>query len=237
MARPIRLLMVAGKWHTATMCGRYLMTSPVEAMRQLFQFDQLPNIAPNYNVAPTQEMPIVRRKMGDRRRELVTARWGFIPHWADGPKMRYSTINARSEKAAKSPVYRDAFRKWRALVPADGYFEWKGEGKEKEPYLIRMKGGGLFAFAGLWSIWSSPKGEDILSYTIMTTEPNELMAEIHNRMPVILATDDHERWLDAGADPAEILKPCPSDWLEAYPVDKRVGHVKNNDAELIEPLR
>ena len=218
------------------MCGRYVFTSPLEAIQRMFNFDQMPNLAPNYNVAPTHEMPIIRRKKGDRRNELAIARWGLIPHWAKDMKIAYSTINARSETAASKPAFRDAFKSRRALIPADGYFEWKRDGKQKQPYLIRMKGGGPFAFAGLWAAWRPPEGEEITSYTIMTTEPNELMADIHNRMPVIFGADDHDRWLDLDADPAEVLQPCPSDWLEAYPVDKRVGNVRNNDAELIEPI-
>ena len=133
------------------------------------------------------------------------------------------------------PAFRDAFKKRRCLVPADAFYEWKCVGKKKQPHLIRLKGGGPFAFAGLWSTWRSPEGE-LTSYTIMTTEPNELMAESHNRMPVILGEYDHDRWLDLDAEPADVLKPCPADWLEAYPVDKRVGNVRNNDASLIEPV-
>jgi putative SOS response-associated peptidase YedK len=217
------------------MCGRYVFTSPLEAIQQMFKFDQMPNLGPNFNVAPTHEMPIVRRRKGDRRNELAIARWGLIPHWAKDAKIAYSTINARSETAATKPAFREAFKSRRALIPADGYFEWVRDGKEKQPHLIRFKDGGPFAFAGLWSTWQSPEGE-VTSYTIMTTEPNELMAEIHSRMPVILGEDDHDRWLDLDADPGDVLKPCPTDWLETYPVDKRVGNVRNNDAGLIEPL-
>jgi len=218
------------------MCGRYVFTSPLEAIQQMFKFDQMTNLGPNFNVAPTHEMPIVRRRKGDRRNELVMARWGLIPHWAKDAKIAYSTINARSETAATKPAFRDAFKRRRCLVPADAFYEWKREGKGKQAHLIKLKGGSPFAFAGLWSTWRSPEGEDIASYTIMTTEPNDLMATLHNRMPVILGTDDHDHWLDLDTDPAGVLKPCPSDWLEAYPVDKRVGNVRNNDASLIEPL-
>ena len=217
------------------MCGRYVFTSPLEAIQLLFRFDQMTNLGPNYNVAPTHEMPIVRRRKGDRRNELAIARWGLIPHWAKDTKIAYSTINARSETAATKPAFRDAFKKRRCLVLTDAFYEWKRDGKEKQPHLIRMKGGGPFAFAGLWSTWQSPEGE-LTSYTIMTTEPNELMAEIHDRMPVILVEDDHDRWLDLDADPADVLMPCPANWLEAYPVDKRVGNVRNNDSGLTEPL-
>ena len=218
------------------MCGRYLFISPLESVQRMFKFNQMSNLGPNYNVAPTHEMPIVRRQKDDHGNELAIARWGLIPHWAKDLKIGYSTINARSETAASKPAFRDAFKKRRCLVLADGLFEWQRNGKDKTPYLIRLKGGGPFAFAGLWSTWRPPEGEELTSYTIMTTEPNELMAEIHNRMPVILGVDDHDRWLDLDADPAKVLKPCPADWLEAFPVDKRVGNVRNNDAALIEPL-
>ncbi len=202
----------------------------------MFRFEQNLNLGPNYNVAPTHEMPIVRKQKDGDDRELAIARWGLIPHWAKDRKMAFSTINARSETAASKPTFRDAFKRRRCLVPADGFYEWKRDGEEKQPHLIRMKGGGLFAFAGLWSFWRSPEGEDVTSYTIMTTEPNELVSGIHNRMPVILAEDGCGRWLDVGADPADVLLPCPSDWLEAYPVDKRVGNVRNNEAGLVDPI-
>lgn len=218
------------------MCGRYLFMSPLEAVQRMFKFDQMTNLGPNYNVAPTHEMPIVRRKKVDRGNELAIARWGLIPHWAKDLKIAYSTINARSETAANKPAFRDAFKTRRCLVVADGFFEWQRDGKDKTPYLIRLKGSGPFAFAGLWSTWSPSEGEELTSYTIMTTEPNEMMAEIHNRMPVILGVNDHDRWLDLDADPVDVLKPCPADLLEAFPVDKRVGNVRNNDADLIKPL-
>jgi len=207
------------------MCGRYLFISPLEAVQRLFKIEDRPNLGPNYNVAPTHEMPIIRND------GLAMARWGLIPHWAKDQRIGYSTINARSETAASKPAFRDAFKKQRALVLSDGFFEWRRDGKEKWPHLIWLKGGGLFAFAGLWSRWN-----DVTSFTIMTTEPNDLVAEIHSRMPVIIGPEDHDRWLDLDADPAEVLKPCPADWLEMYPVDKRVRNVGNNDAALIEPL-
>ena len=232
----VRLPLPEHPCSTASMCGRYVFTSPLEAIQQMFRFDQMANLGPNYNVAPTHDMPIVRRKNGDRSNELIMARWGLIPHWAKDKKIAYSTINARSETAATKPAFRDAFKRQRCLVPADAFIEWRRDGKEKWPHLIRLKGGGPFAFAGLWSSWCSPEGEDIESYTILTSEPNDFMARIHNRMPVILGQDDHDRWLDLDADPADVLKPCPADWLEAYPVDKRIGNVRNNDPDLIRPI-
>jgi putative SOS response-associated peptidase YedK len=161
---------------------------------------------------------------------------GLIPHWAKDKKIAYSTINARSETAATKPAFRDAFKRQRCLVVADAIYAWRRDGEEKWPQLIRLKGGGPFAFAGLWSTWRSPEGEDIESYTIMTTEPHDFMARSHNRMPVILGQDDHDRGLDLDADPTHVLKPCLADWLEAFPVDKRVGDVRNNDPDLIRPI-
>ncbi len=200
----------------------------------MFRVQQNLNLRPNYNVAPTHEMPIIRRTKEGEGREMAIARWGLIPHWAKDMKSAYSTINARSETAASKPTFREAFKKRRCCVPADGFYEWQRDGKDKIPHLIRPRDGGPMAFAGLWSLWTSPDGEAVQSFTIMTTEPNELMQAIHNRMPVILGEEARDAWLDLDADPDEILKPCPSDWLEAYPVDKRVGNVRNNDAGLIE---
>ena len=213
------------------MCGRYLLTSPLDAIRHLTLFDQSPTLHPNYNVAPADEMPIIRRKKGDRRCELAIARWGLIPRWAKDDKIANSTINARAETAASERAFHNAFTRQRCLIPADGFYEWAREGKIHQPYLIRMKGGGVFVFAGLWSFW-----RDVTSFTIMTTEPNDLVAKVRDRMPVILGRDDYDRWLDLDADPTVVLKPCPSDWLEAYPVDHRVGNLRNNDAALIEPI-
>jgi len=217
------------------MCGRYVFTSPAEAIQAMFKFGLPLNYPPNYNVAPTHEMPILRRAK-DGGGEMFKARWGLIPHWAKDTKVAYSTINARSETAASKPAFRDSFKRKRALIPADAFYEWKRDGKDKQPHLIRMKGGGPFTLAGLWSTWRSPEDEEITSFTIMTTEPNGFMAEIHNRMPVILGEEARSRWLDTDEDPTSVLRPCPSEWLEAYPVDRRVGNVRNNDAELIEPI-
>jgi putative SOS response-associated peptidase YedK len=218
------------------MCGRYLITTPVEAMQQLFLFNERLNIAPSYNVAPTRDMPIVRCANAGDDRELINARWGLIPFWAKDEKIGYKTINARSDTVASKPAFRDAYKKRRCLVPANGFYEWKKEGKDKQPFLVRLKGGELFAFAGLWSWWRSPAGDEITSYTIITTEPNRLCAEIHNRMPVILSLKHHTQWLDPKADSADLLKPYPAAEMEAFPVSKRVGNARNNDASLIEPI-
>lgn len=236
---PLGLAVRIRRGKIPTMCGRYLITTPLEAIQQMFNFEERLNIPPNYNVAPTHEMPIVRAYAGGQERELTKARWGLIPFWAKDTKIGYSTFNARADTVAKKPAFRDAYKKHRCLVPANGFYEWQKVGKsktDKQPYLIRLHGGELFAFAGLWSWWENPDGEEITSYTIITTEPNEMVKPIHNRMPVILSPANYNRWLDPNQDGANLLKPFPAEEMEAYAVNKRVGLVKNNDPELIEPI-
>ena len=218
------------------MCGRYLITTPVEAIRQIFQVDQRPNLAPRYNVAPTQSVPIVRR--GASGRELVTVRWGLVPFWAKDLKIGAKMINAKAETVAEKPAFRDGFKRKRCLVLADGFYEWKKIEGGKQPYLIRLKTAEPLAFAGLWADWKDKdSGERIESCTIITTEPNALMATIHNRMPAILPPDAYDLWLDPeAANGRTLLGPFPAEAMEAYPVSPRVGNVKNDDAALIEPI-
>ncbi len=183
------------------MCGRYSITKPVEAMRQLFDFaGPLPNLPARYNVAPTQEVPIIRSQGGDGDggggRALAMLRWGLIPFWAKEPSIAYRMINARAETVATKPAFRAAFRARRCLVPADGFYEWQKRGRAKQPFRIVLKGEALFAFAGLWERWSGGEGEVIESCTIIVTEANELLRPIHDRMPVILDPADLGAWLD-----------------------------------------
>jgi putative SOS response-associated peptidase YedK len=216
------------------MCGRYLLTSPVDLLRQLFRFMERPNLGPRYNIAPSQEVPIVRLSREGARRELIQVRWGLVPYWADDIRIGNRLINARAETIARTPAFREAYERRRCLVPADGFYEWRKEGKQKQPLLIRRKDRVPFAFAGLWERWRQPDGQILRSCTIATCPPNELVAEVHNRMPVILAAEDHDRWLDpaAGAGRA-LLRPCPADWLEALPVSPRVNSPANDDPECL----
>lgn len=214
-----------------------MMTSPVEAMQKLFDFPERPNLPPRYNVAPSQDVPIVRRTRDGTTRELALVRWGLVPHWADDPKIGYRMINARAESVATRPGFREAFRKRRCLVPANGFFEWEKRGKTKQPWLIRPKGGGLMAFAGLWEVWRDPDGEPLHSCAIVTGRPNEVAGRFHDRMPVILDPAHYDDWLRADPEEARaLLVPCPDDWLEAYPVSRRVNSPDNDDPEVIEPL-
>jgi putative SOS response-associated peptidase YedK len=218
------------------MCGRYLLTTPVDALRELFLFMERPNLQPRYNVAPTQDVPIVRLSREGDRRELILVRWGLVPYWADDIAIGNRLINARAETVQKTPAFREAYQRRRCLVPADGFFEWQKDGKVKPPLLVRRKDRAPFAFAGLWERWKQPDGEVLRSCTIITCPPNELVAPVHNRMPVILDASDHGRWLDPEAGGQALLKPCPAEWLEAIPVSPRVNSPQNDDPACIAPL-
>jgi putative SOS response-associated peptidase YedK len=222
------------------MCGRFLLHSPLAELQRAFRFAGRPNLEPRFNVAPTQRVAIVRLAAGDggtSRRELALVRWGLVPAWAKDPAIGSRMINARAEGIAGKPAFRAAFRQRRALVPADGFYEWKRmEGGRKQPMLVRRRDRRPFAFAGLWESWRGPDGAPLETMTIVTTEPNGLMAGIHDRMPVILGEDDHEAWLDPGRPGgAALLRPCPAGWLEAVPVSTRVNSPRNDDAALVEP--
>jgi putative SOS response-associated peptidase YedK len=220
------------------MCGRYSMTLPLEAVRQWFPFRGAPNLAPRYNVAPTQEVPILIVR--DGKTEVVMARWGLVPSWAKEIGVK-PLINARAETVAERPAFRAAFRARRCLVPTDGFYEWQASEKgPKQPYRIRRPDGGLFAMAGIYEVWQPPEGgAPLISFAVLTTDANKTLAPIHTRMPVILDDADRELWLTAGeGDMAKLhalLRPAPDDALEAYPISTRVNRVANDDAEIWEP--
>lgn len=228
------------------MCGRYSITMPPEAMRDLFRFEGLPNLPPRYNVAPTQDVPVVRPGEGaGRARELAMLRWGLVPSWSKGTAdeilSKSPLINARGESVAQKPSFRSAFARRRCLLPADGFYEWRAMGKgPKQPYHIHRADGRPIAFAGIWDSWSAPDGSDLESVAIVTTNANEALKIIHPRMPVILDEDDFEAWLDTEATEPDaattFLKPAPDDLLVADPVSRDVNKVSNNDPSLIEPV-
>ena len=220
------------------MCGRYTLTVPVEILAEEFGVTgPLPEVPPSYNIAPTQEVAAVLADDGERRLEML--RWGLIPSWADDPGIGSRMINARSETVPEKPSFRRAFKERRCLIPADGFYEWKTTGNGKQPYYIRMEGGRPFAFAGLWESWRGSR-EEIRSCTILTTEANDRVSNIHHRMPVILAPEDHGLWLDPDireADPLlPLLAPYPDDVMEAYPVSRFVNRPTNDDPRCVEPL-
>jgi len=221
------------------MCGRYVVTTPGEVLAELFELDEKPHLAPRFNVAPTQEVAIVRRRDGGGR-ELALVHWGLIPFWARERAIGNKLINARAETLAEKPSFRDSFRKRRCLVPADGFYEWQRTDGRKQPWLLRLRGGQPFAFAGLWSSWSDRATDrTVESCTIVTTTPNELAATVHSRMPVILSREAHGAWLDPAAEPGALtglLAPYPAGEMEAYSVSTWVNSPAHDDPRCVEPL-
>lgn len=224
------------------MCGRYYRRSDKQRIAEAFRAG-LPTtfeILPSYNVAPQSFQPIVRLNHDTQERELAQLRWGLIPFWAKDAKLGYSTINAKSETVATSAMFREPLKRRRCLVPADGFYEWqKLDAKNRQPWAIGLADGSLFAFAGLWDRWIDKTTQQPLeTYTILTTEANELTAPIHNRMPVILAPRDYERWLapsDPARPPVDLLRPRLAEEMAVWKVGAAVGNVRNNDPALCNP--
>ncbi|MEM7662774.1 MAG: SOS response-associated peptidase [Pseudomonadota bacterium] len=225
------------------MCGRFfrhdVSWAEYHSALSLIEPDQPDLFGSAYNVAPTQVAPIFRRD-DDAPDQLVvsSARWGLVPYWwrKDLKEMKFSTFNARSEGLKASKVFRQPYQKKRALVPLSGFYEWKGPKGQKQPYAIGLRNRRWFAVAGLWSR-ALINDQPLESFTILTTEPNDLMADIHNRMPVILRPEDYGRWLDPEIDdPAELLKPYEAAEMDAWPVGKAVGQVRNQGPNLIKPV-
>lgn len=226
------------------MCGRYNIIPDPEAWITAFSLPEatgkeINDLAPNYNVAPTQTAPIVRYQHETDERELVLVHWGLVPFWAKDQSIGNRLINARGETVAEKPAFRMAFRKRRCLVPANGFYEWRKSDAGKQPMLIRMKDESPFALAGLWESWINPDDEiEMHSCTIITTKANDFMTPIHNRMPVILDPNDYIRWLEPNNGRGEtLLQPCPDEWLEAYPVSTCVNNSRHNDLKCIEPIK
>src|SRR5262245_19593153 len=226
------------------MCARYTLRTPLAVLAKQFEFDldeAVPNFGPLFDVPPTTDLPTVRLRES-RKRELTLLHWGLIPAWAKDTKLAYSTINARADSVATKPAFRAAFKKRRCLILADGYYEWLRQGKAKLPYLYEVDGGQPFAFAGLWEAWRGAEGSDSLpleSCSLITTDANELAAQVHNRMPVILDPADYGRWLDPNVqDPSELLPllaPLPAERMTARPVSTFVNNVKNQGPQCVEP--
>lgn len=220
------------------MCGRYAVTTVPEAMRALFRYLNQPNFPARYNIAPTQPVPIVRIFEGQR--EFALARWGLIPSWVKDPRGFSLLFNARGESAAEKPAFRNAMKRRRCLFPADGFYEWKQDGKTKQPYFVRLKGGGPMAFAGLWESWMGPNGEEVETAAIVTTAASRSIAHIHDRMPVIVPPEAFDFWLDPNVDAemaAAVIAPAPDGLLESYPVSNAVNRTANDTPDLLEPLR
>src|SRR5262252_5648794 len=220
------------------MCGRYLITSAPEAFRRLFGYPEQPNFPPRYNVAPTQPVPIVRLHEGARQFTLV--RWGLIPPWVEDPRKLSLLINARSESVNDKPAFRNAMRRRRCLLPADGFYEWKVEGTRRRPHVVRPKDRGPIAFAGLWETWMGPNGEEMETAAIVTKPADRELTHLHDRMPVIVPPDAFDFWLDGSKVDAmtatALFAPGRAGLLEAYEVSPAVNSADNDNPTLIEPL-
>jgi len=225
-----------------TMCGRFARKSTQEVLADWFglELEEMPWFAPSYNAAPQSVQPAVRLNHDSGRREVALLRWGLVPFWAKDAKIGYNTINARAEDVASKPAFREALKKRRCLVPADAFYEWQRlDAKSKRPFAFALASGEPYAFAGLWESWRPKEGAPLETFTILTTDPNQLMEPIHNRMPVILEPKDYDRWLDPGdpaRPPVDLLRPYAAERMKAWPVSDRVGNVRNNGPELLDVL-
>ncbi len=232
------------------MCGRYTVTNPSDLLEELGVETTEP-LEASYNVAPTQKVPVVRAvrdavategspAAGETAREALNLRWGLIPFWAKDIKIGSRMINARSESVATKPAFRNSLRRKRCAILADGFYEWKKVEGGKQPYLIHLKDRRPFVFAGLWDRWSKGPIDPIESFTILTTSPNDKVAELHNRMPVILTPEAIDLWLDPTVDDAsrlvKVLMPYDAEQIEFFPVSKMVNRPSNNVAQCVEPI-
>lgn len=222
------------------MCGRFTQTATSEVMAQEFDVAVPSLFTPRYNIAPSQPVVAVRIEAETTTRQLVLLRWGLIPSWAKDPKIGHQCINAKSETVAAKPAFRSAFKKRRCLIIATGFYEWQVRGAGKQPMWIGLRSQQPFAFAGLWEQWQPPDGAVIESCTILTTEPNELLRPIHNRMPVILDPTAYDQWIDPTVQQAEplkaLLRPYPSEELTAYAVSTLVNNPRHDAPDCLEPV-
>jgi len=222
----------------AGMCGRYTLKTPPVALADLFGLASPPEVTPRFNVAPTQMVLCVRQQDGIPAASML--KWGLIPSWADDPSIGNRLINARSETAAAKPAFRSAFKRRRCLIAADGFYEWqKLDSRRKQPWYFQLRDEEPFAFAGLWETWRDPEGTDVATCTILTTDANDVVAPVHDRMPVILPPERCDLWLDSaiegGAQLRSLLAPSPAREMTAAAVSSRVNSPKNEGPELIVP--
>lgn len=221
----------------SVMCSRYMLVSPADLLAKATGMKVFPLVKPRYNAAPTQSMPVVRVAQGGGR-EAALMRWGLIPSWSKDGRMQSALINARSETVATKPAFRDAFRKRRCIVPADGFFEWKHAGRDRMPWLFESSEGGPICLAGLWESWAGGDAGVLESFTILTTTPNDAVAGFHNRMPVILRRESLDAWLDGAAEDStlrSLMMPAPDGSLRARPVNPLLNSTANDNPACLEP--
>lgn len=221
------------------MCGRYVSFLPPDEIARLFRtVNPVPNIAPSWNLAPSQDSLVVRRHPKSGERHLDVLRWGLLPYFTTDPKRARRPINARAETVARTPLFRDAFAARRCLVPASAFYEWKQvPGAPKQPHAIARADGAPMAFGGLWERWRGPDGQVVRSFAIVTTAANPDVADLHNRMPLIVEPADWPAWLgEVETDPTALLHPSPAGTLRAWPVGSAVNRPENNAPDLLRPV-
>jgi len=223
------------------MCGRYRLGRGKQAFMKVFGASRDDfEWEPRFNIAPTDSVPVIRQHPKDPTRESSIMRWGLIPFWAKSPSIGSRMINARAETAAGKHAFRDCLKSRRCLVPADGFYEWQRTAKSKQPYCFTLADESVFAFAGIWDRWKDGDGKIVKTFSILTTTPNAVTADVHDRMPVVLRAEDYDMWLDPGfqneAEIAELLKPLDANLMRRYPVSSRVNDVKNDDSQCAEPI-
>lgn len=217
------------------MCGRYSLYQPLDALAIILDLESPGfEFEPRYNAAPTQILPII---LNESPHQLSMLRWGLIPSWAKDRAIGNKMLNARAETVLEKPAFRNAFQKRRCLIPVNGFYEWKKTPHGKIPHHITHTTESVMTFAGLWEFWHDPEGRELRTFTILTTEPNEIMAPIHDRMPVIISPADRAKWLDSGTPIEELvamLKPCPANWLKTDEVSTLVNSPAHNGPEILE---
>jgi len=222
------------------MCGRYRLSRSKELLAEHFDVEPDDDWEPRYNIVPTQNVPVIRQHPDEPKRLGSQMRWGLIPFWAKDPSIGFKMINARAETVATMPALRESLRKRRCLIPADAFYEWFKNEKAKTPFCFTMADDSIFAFAGIWGSWRNPEGKAIETCSIITTTPNALLIDIHDRMPVILPDDAYGLWLDPGFQKpdalCDLLKPFNPALMRRFEVSNRVNLVKNDDPECAEPV-
>jgi putative SOS response-associated peptidase YedK len=220
--------------YSLEMCERFYFTAKPAEIKKAFKVDQVPELVPRYNIAPTQSSPIVIAV--GKARELHTARWGLVPSWSRDLSLGSQMADAPAETVEDKPAFRAPFQTQRCLVPASGYYEWRTEGAKKQPYKIALRNRALLAFAGLWEKWAPEIGQPVETFAIITTQANKLVSEVSERMPVIIAPADYQRWLTAPVTMAKKLLIPFTSGMTIAPVSERVNSIKNDDVELLAPL-
>jgi len=221
------------------MCGRYRLARKKEILAEVFELQENEvEWSPRYNIAPGQDVAVIRQDRTRPVRSFGLVRWGLVPSWAKDAKTGYKMINARAETIAEKPAFREPLQSRRCLIPADGFYEWSKSSKGQSPFCLTLADDSVFAFAGIWDRWRNPERELVETCSIITTSANALLSDVHDRMPVILKREDHDRWLDPGFkqvdDVLELLRPFQAESMHRYRVSSRVNSVKNDDAACAE---